>query len=171
VELLRQVKEIERARIEEYAARRPSARFVEGARPWEVAVDIAIPSATQNELDGDDAAALVANGVHAVAEGANMPSTPSAIAAFQDAGVLFGPGKAANAGGVATSALEMSQNAARQRWNFSDSETKLRIIMQDVHDSAFEAAERYGHPGDYVVGANSAGFERVAHAMLAQGVI
>ncbi len=171
VGLLRQVKEIDRARISEYAARRPSARFVEGTRPWEVAVDIAIPSATQNELDEADAAALIANGVRAVVEGANMPSTPGAIAALQAAGVLFGPGKAANAGGVATSALEMSQNAARQRWSFDDSEAKLRVIMKNVHDSAFDAAERYGHPGDYVVGANAAGFERVAHAMLAQGVI
>lgn len=171
VELLRQVKEVDRARISEYAARRRSARFVEGARPWEVAVDIAIPSATQNELDEDDARTLIANGVRAVAEGANMPSTPGAVAEFQQAGVLFGPGKAANAGGVATSALEMSQNAARQRWTFHDSETKLRSIMKSVHDSAFDAATRYGRPGDYVVGANSAGFERVAHAMLAQGVI
>ncbi|WP_457101554.1 NADP-specific glutamate dehydrogenase [Microbacterium sp. P5_E9] len=169
--LLRQVKEVDRTRISAYAAQRSSARFVEGARPWEVPVDIAIPSATQNELDGSDARALIANGVRAVAEGANMPSTPDAVAAFQGAGVLFGPGKAANAGGVATSALEMSQNAARQRWSFADSEAKLRSIMQGVHDSAFEAAERYGRPGDYVVGANSAGFERVAHAMLAQGVI
>jgi glutamate dehydrogenase (NADP+) len=169
--LLRQVKEVDRARISDYAVHRSSARFVEGARPWEVPVDIAIPSATQNEVDGHDARVLVANGVRAVAEGANMPSTPEAIATFQEAGVLFGPGKAANAGGVATSALEMSQNAARQRWNFSDSEAKLHAIMKGVHDSAFEAAERYGSPGDYVVGANSAGFERVAHAMLAQGVI
>ncbi|WP_442576268.1 NADP-specific glutamate dehydrogenase [Microbacterium sp. F51-2R] len=171
VDLLRQVKEVDRARISEYAARRPSARFVEGARPWEVAVDIAIPSATQNEIDEDDARTLIANGVRAVAEGANMPSTPGAVAEFQRAGVLFGPGKAANAGGVATSALEMSQNAARQRWTFHDSEAKLRSIMKDVHDSAFDAAARYDSPGDYVVGANSAGFERVAHAMLAQGVI
>ncbi len=171
VALLRQIKENERARISEYAARRPKARFVEGARPWEVAVDVAIPSATQNELDEDDARALIGNGVRAVAEGANMPSTPGAVAALQSAGVLFGPGKAANAGGVATSALEMSQNASRQRWSFSDSERKLRSIMKDVHDAAFEAADRYGHGGDYVVGANSAGFERVAHAMLAQGVI
>jgi len=169
--LLRQVKEIDRDRISAYAAQRPRARFVEGKRPWEVPVDIAIPSATQNELDEDDAAALIGNGVRAVAEGANMPSTPGAVAAFQKAGVLFGPGKAANAGGVATSALEMSQNAARQRWSFADSERKLQTIMKGVHDSAFAAAERYGHPGDYVVGANSAGFERVAHAMLAQGVI
>ncbi|KZE91380.1 NADP-specific glutamate dehydrogenase [Microbacterium sp. TNHR37B] len=171
VALLRQVKEQERARISEYAARRPNARFVDGARPWEVPVDVAIPSATQNELDESDARALIDNGVRAVAEGANMPSTPGAVAALQGAGVLFGPGKAANAGGVATSALEMSQNASRQRWSFSDSERKLRSIMKDVHDAAFEAADRYGHGGDYVVGANSAGFERVAHAMLAQGVI
>jgi glutamate dehydrogenase (NADP+) len=169
--LLRQIKEVDRARISHYVSQRPSARFLEGARPWDVPVDVALPSATQNELDGSDAHALIANGVRAVAEGANMPSTPDAVAAFQDAGVLFGPGKAANAGGVATSALEMSQNAARQRWTFADSEAKLRAIMQGVHASAFEAAERYGRPGDYVVGANSAGFERVAHAMLAQGVI
>ncbi len=171
VDLLRQLKEVERVRIAEYAARRPSARFVEGARPWEVAVDIAIPSATQNELDEDDARALIAGGVRAVSEGANMPSTPGAVAAFQQAGVLFGPGKAANAGGVATSALEMSQNASRQRWSFGDSEQKLRDIVADIHHAAFDAAERYGHGGDYVVGANIAGFERVAHAMLAQGVI
>jgi len=171
VELLRQVKEVERARISEYASRRPSARFLEGARPWEVPVDIAIPAATQNELDENDARALIGNGVRAVAEGANMPATPGAIAAFQSSGVLFGPGKAANAGGVATSALEMSQNASRQRWSFDDSETRLRSIMKDVHDAAFDAAARYGRPGDYVVGANSAAFERVAHAMLAQGVI
>ncbi len=169
--LLRQLKEVERRRISEYVTHRPHARFVEGARPWEVPVDIAIPSATQNELDEEDAQRLIAGGVRVVAEGANMPSTPGAVAALQEAGVLFGPGKAANAGGVATSALEMSQNASRQRWNFADSESKLRAIMKDVHDAAFEAADRYGRPGDYVVGANSAGFERVAHAMLAQGVI
>ena len=171
VALLREVKEVERARISEYAARRPSARYVEGGSVWDVPVDIAIPSATQNELDESATLTLIANGVRAVAEGANMPCTPEAVAAFQDAGVLFGPGKAANAGGVATSALEMSQNAARQRWGFADSEAKLRAIMQDVHDATFDAAERYGRPGDYVAGANCAGFERVAHAMLAQGVI
>jgi len=171
VDLLRQIKEVERGRIVEYAKRRPGARFVEGGSVWEVPVDIAVPSATQNELDGDGAAALIANGVRAVSEGANMPSTPEAVAAFQDAGVLFAPGKAANAGGVATSALEMSQNAARQRWGFDDSEQKLREIMGDIHRAAFDAAERYGAPGDYVAGANIAGFERVANAMLAQGVI
>ncbi|WP_181158397.1 NADP-specific glutamate dehydrogenase [Microbacterium sp. MYb64] len=171
VDLLRQIKEVERGRIVEYAKRRPSARFVEGGSVWEVPVDIAVPSATQNELDGASAEALIANGVRAVSEGANMPSTPEAVVAFQDAGVLFAPGKAANAGGVATSALEMSQNAARQRWGFDDSEQKLRDIMADIHHAAFDAAERYGVPGDYVAGANIAGFERVAHAMLAQGVI
>ena len=171
VALLREIKESERARISVYAERRPSARFVANARPWDVAVDVAVPAATQNELDENDAKALIAHGVGAVSEGANMPCTPGAVAAFQSAGVLFGPGKAANAGGVATSALEMSQNAARQRWSFEDSERKLRAIVRDIHRSAFAAAERYGRPEDYVAGANIAGFERVAHAMLAQGVI
>ena len=171
VDLLRQIKEVERARISEYAARRPGARYVDGGRPWEVPVDVAIPSATQNEIDADDARALVAGGVRAVAEGANMPSTPEAVEVFQSAGVLFGPGKAVNAGGVATSALEMSQNAGREHWSFADSEHKLRAIMRDVHAASFTAARRYGHEGDYVVGANCAGFERVASAMHAQGVI
>ena len=134
-------------------------------------VQIAVPSATQNEVSAGDAETLIANGVRAVSEGANMPCVPAAVEAFQNAGVLFAPGKAANAGGVATSALEMSQNAARQRWGFEDSEQRLRGIMADIHHSAFEAAERYGMPGDYVAGANIAGFERVANAMLAQGVI
>ena len=169
--LLRQIKEVERGRIVEYANRRPGARFVEGGNVWEVPVDIAVPSATQNELDENSARTLIGNGVRAVAEGANMPSTPEAVEAFQQAGVLFAPGKAANAGGVATSALEMSQNAARQRWAFADSEQKLRDIMADIHSASFEAAERYGVAGDYVAGANIAGFERVADAMLAQGVI
>ncbi|MDQ0613527.1 glutamate dehydrogenase (NADP+) [Microbacterium sp. W4I4] len=169
--LLRQIKEVERGRIVEYANRRPGARFVEGGNVWEVPVDIAVPSATQNELSLESAQMLIANGVRAVAEGANMPSTPEAVGAFQDSEVLFAPGKAANAGGVATSALEMSQNASRQRWNFANSEQKLRDIMADIHDASFRAAERYGTPGDYVAGANIAGFERVADAMIAQGVI
>ncbi|MGW8484471.1 NADP-specific glutamate dehydrogenase [Microbacterium sp. NPDC055903] len=171
LDLLRQIKEVERGRIVEYANRRPSARFAEGGSVWEVPVDIAVPSATQNELGLADAQALIANGVRAVSEGANMPCTPEAVEAFQSAGVLFAPGKAANAGGVATSALEMSQNASRQRWAFEDSERKLRQIMSDIHSAAFDAAERYGRPGDYVAGANIAGFERVADAMIAQGVI
>lgn len=171
VALLRQIKEVERGRILEYSRRKPGARFVEGGSVWEVPVDIAVPSATQNEVSAADAEALIANGVRAVSEGANMPCVPEAVEAFQRAGVLFAPGKAANAGGVATSALEMSQNASRQRWTFAHSEQKLRDIMADIHDAAFRAAERYGTPGDYVAGANIAGFERVAGAMLAQGVI
>ncbi|WP_349902989.1 NADP-specific glutamate dehydrogenase [Parafrigoribacterium humi] len=171
VELLKQVKEVERARVSEYAVRRPGARFINSGRVWDVPGQIVLPSATQNELDVDDARTLVKNGAIAVAEGANMPCTPTAVEVFHEAGVLFGPGKAANAGGVATSALEMSQNASRQRWGFDASESKLREIMCDVHKAAYEAAEKYGHPGDYVVGANAAGFVRVADAMVAQGLI
>ena len=170
-ELLKQVKEVERLRISAYAERRPGARFVSGARVWEVPGQIALPCATQNELDAGDARKLIAGGVLAVAEGANMPCLPEAVEAFHEAGVLFAPGKAANAGGVATSALEMSQNASRQRWSFADSENKLHAIMQSVHGAAYEAAERYGHPGNYVVGANCAAFVKVADAMVAQGVI
>ncbi len=171
VELLKQVKEVERLRISAYAERRPRASFVPGRRVWEVPAEIALPCATQNEVDADDAATLVKNGVMVVAEGANMPSLPEAVDIFQQADVLFAPGKAANAGGVATSALEMSQNAARQRWTFDDSEAKLHRIMRTMHESAYVASERYGHPGDYVVGANCAAFVKVAEAMIAQGVI
>jgi glutamate dehydrogenase (NADP+) len=171
VELLKQVKEVERLRISEYAARRAGARFINSGSVWDVPGELVLPSATQNELGVDDARTLVKNGAIAVAEGANMPCTPTAVEVFHEAGVLFGPGKAANAGGVATSALEMSQNAARQRWDFDASEEKLRGIMRNVHRSAYEAAETYGHPGDYVVGANAAGFIRVADAMIAQGLI
>jgi glutamate dehydrogenase (NADP+) len=171
LDLLKEVKEEERLRISVYADRRRSARFVPERRVWEVPGEIALPCATQNELDGDDAATLIRNGVVAVAEGANMPSLPAAVHAFQSAGVLFAPGKAANAGGVATSALEMSQNAARQRWTFADSERKLHHIMRSMHEAAYLAAERYGSPGDYVVGANCAAFVKVADAMIAQGVI
>ncbi|MGB3374853.1 MAG: NADP-specific glutamate dehydrogenase [Microbacterium sp.] len=169
--LLRQIKEVERGRIVEYANRRASATFVPGGTVWQVPTDIAIPSATQNELSEEAAKALVANGVRAVAEGANMPSTPGAMEVFQRAGVLFAPGKAANAGGVAASALEMSQNAARQHWSVADSEQKLRDIMIDIHAASFQASERYSTPGDYVAGANIAGFTRVADAMLTQGLI
>lgn len=171
LELLKQIKEVERLRISAYAERRLSARFISGGSVWDVPGQIALPSATQNELTLADAESLIANGVEAVAEGANMPCFPDAVHAFQSAGVLFGPGKAANAGGVATSALEMSQNASRQRWSFSDSEDRLHNIMRGVHTAAYEASERYGHPGDYVIGANTAGFVKVADAMLAQGVI
>ncbi|MCW4384525.1 NADP-specific glutamate dehydrogenase [Salinibacterium sp. SYSU T00001] len=171
LDLLKQIKEVERARISAYAERRPGARYVERGRVWDVPAQLAFPSATQNELNVDDARTLIANGVLAVSEGANMPTTPDAVALLQEAGVLFAPGKAANAGGVATSALEMSQNAARQRWDFSTSEDRLRSIMGDVHRAAYEAAEHYGAPGNYVVGANASGFRRVADAMIAQGLI
>ncbi|MFG2336435.1 NADP-specific glutamate dehydrogenase [Streptomyces yangpuensis] len=170
--LLQQVKEVERGRVRQYAERRGgSARFVPGRRVWEVPADIAFPSATQNELDGQDARTLVAGGVRAVSEGANMPTTPEAVRILQQAGVAFGPGKAANAGGVAVSALEMSQNAGRVAWSGQRVEEELAAIMRSIHAVAHETAERYGAPGDYVTGANIAGFERVADAMLAQGVI
>ncbi|MCB5183199.1 NADP-specific glutamate dehydrogenase [Streptomyces antimicrobicus] len=172
LDLLRQIKEVERGRVSDYAARRGSAaRFVPGGRVWEVAAEVAFPSATQNELGADDARALIAGGVKAVSEGANMPTTPEAVRLFQEAGVAFGPGKAANAGGVAVSALEMSQNASRSSWSAQRVEEELAGIMRDIHTVCQETAERYGAPGDYVVGANIAGFERVADAMLAQGVI
>ncbi|MFD3700095.1 NADP-specific glutamate dehydrogenase [Streptomyces sp. NPDC058646] len=170
--LLRQIKEVERGRVSEYVQRRgASARFVRGGRVWEVPADIAFPSATQNELDATDARTLVQNGVKAVSEGANMPTTPEAVRVLQEAGVAFGPGKAANAGGVAVSALEMSQNAARTAWSAERVEEELTAIMRSIHAVSYETAERYGAPGDYVTGANIAGFERVADAMLAQGVI
>jgi glutamate dehydrogenase (NADP+) len=172
VELLKQVKEVERGRVDVYAERRgASARFVPGGRVWEVPADLALPSATQNELNADDAATLVRNGVKAVSEGANMPATPEAVHALQQAGVAFGPGKAANAGGVAVSALEMAQNHARTSWTAARVEEELAGIMNHIHTTCHETAERYGAPGDYVTGANIAGFERVADAMLAQGVI
>jgi len=171
VDLVRQVKEVERARIAEYAARRPSAKFVEGARVWELGAHVALPCATQNELDEQDAKALIASGVLAVAEGANMPTTPAAISMLQDAGVLFAPGKAANAGGVATSALEMQQNASRDAWSFEHTEERLARIMSAIHDRCAATADEYGQPGNYVAGANIAGFTKVADAMLALGVI
>lgn len=171
LELLKQVKEVERGRVSDYADRRPSARFVPGSRPWEVPVNVALPCATQNELDAGDAATLLNNGCRVVAEGANMPSTPEAVEAFLAAGIFYAPGKAANAGGVATSALEMEQNAGRTRWDFETAEAKLTGIMQDIHDSCLEAADEYGQPGDYVLGANAAGFTRVADVMIAHGIV
>ncbi|SCK54453.1 glutamate dehydrogenase (NADP) [Streptomyces sp. WMMB 714] len=172
VELLKQVKEVERGRIAEYAERRgTSARFVPDGSVWAVDCDVALPCATQNELTAEDAVQLVRNGVKAVAEGANMPTVPEGVQVFRNAGVAFGPGKAANAGGVATSALEMQQNASRDSWTFAHTEQRLAEIMRHIHDSCHETAERYGEPGDYVTGANIAGFEIVADAMLAQGVI
>ncbi len=172
LELLKQIKEVERGRIHEYAERRGGqARYVEGGCVWDVPMDIALPSATQNELDGDAAKTLLSNGVLAVSEGANMPCTPEAVASFREAGTAFGPGKAANAGGVATSALEMQQNASRDTWSFEHTEKRLTEIMTNIHTTCLETAEEYGCPGDYVVGANVAGFRKVADAMLAFGVI
>ena len=171
LELLKQVKEVERGRISQYAERRPGANFVAGGSVWDVPADLAFPCATQNELDEKGAKALLDGGVRVVSEGANMPTTPEAVALLQQSGVLFGPGKAANSGGVATSALEMSQNASRDRWDFDHSEGRLQGIMSDVHQACYEASERYGRPGDYVLGANSAGFVKVAQAMLEQGVV
>ena len=172
IDLLKQVKEVERGRLGEYAERRGSrARFVTGSSVWEVPCDVALPCATQNELTEDDARSLVRNGVTAVAEGANMPTTPEGVKILQEAGVAFAPGKAANAGGVATSALEMQQNASRDSWSFSHTEERLDEIMRHVHESSHATAERYGQPGNYVVGANIAGFEIVADAMVAQGLI
>ena len=171
LDLLKQVKEVERGRVADYAARRPGARVAPGGSVWQVPCDVALPCATQNELDGDAAAILVKNGCGVVAEGANMPSTPEAIEVFQKAGILYAPGKAANAGGVATSALEMEQNASRTRWDFETANAKLTDIMADIHDSCVETAERYGQPGNYVLGANVTGFTRVADVMIAHGII
>ena len=169
--VVKQIKEVERARISEYAKRVPGATFTEGCKGiWTVPCDIALPCATQNEIDEESAKALVANGVMAVAEGANMPSTPEAIAVFQNSGILFGPAKAANAGGVATSALEMSQNSMRYSWTFEEVDAKLHGIMVGIFHNAYDAAEKYGASGNLVAGANIAGFEKVAKAMIAQGV-
>ena len=169
--VIQEIKEIKRDRIKTYLNYVPSATYTEGCKGiWTIPCDIALPCATQNELDGESAKALIANGCFAVAEGANMPSTPEAVAAFQDAGVLFGPAKAANAGGVATSALEMCQNSARLSWSFEEVDSKLKGIMQTIYKEASEAAKRYGMEGNLVAGANIAGFEKVANAMLWQGV-
>lgn len=174
VALLKEVKEVKRARLSEYAAARSSAEYHEKKNGehgvWQYKVDIALPCATQNELNEDDAKMLIDNGVIAVAEGANMPSTPEAVAAFQKAGVLFGPAKAANAGGVATSALEMSQNSERLHWTFEEVDAKLKGIMEGIFHACDDAAKKYGLSGNFVAGANIAGFEKVAEAMIAQGV-
>jgi glutamate dehydrogenase (NADP+) len=170
--LLKEIKEKKRGRVADYAAARGSrVTYVAGGRIWEVDADIAMPSATQNELNGQDARTLVKNGVIAVGEGANMPCTPEAVRVFLDAGTLFGPGKAANAGGVATSALEMQQNASRDSWTFEVTEQRLATIMHGIHDRCADMADEYGSPGNYVLGANVAGFIRVAEAMRALGVV
>ena len=171
-DIVKRIKFEQRGRISEYVHERGGrAKYHEGGSVWDIEVDVALPCATQNELDADAARTLVRNGVIALAEGANMPCTPEAVKTFSDAGVLFAPGKAANAGGVATSALEMQQNASRDTWDFDFTEARLAEIMGDVHDSCAAAAAEFGSPGDYVAGANIAGFTRVSEAMLAQGVI
>ena len=175
VELLKEVKEVKRARLTEYAAKRPSAQYhdkkTEGTNQWEIKVYIALPCATQNELDVEDAKKLVAKGVIAVCEGANMPTTLEATKYLQDSKVFFVPGKAANAGGVATSALEMSQNSERLSWTFEEVDSKLEQIMINIFHNLDDAAKEYGLAGDYVAGANIAGFLKVADAMNAQGIV
>ena len=171
VELLKEVKEVKRARLTEYAAARPSAEYHEGRGFWSIPVDIALPCATQNELHLEDAKQLVANGCYAVAEGANMPTTLEATEYLQKNGILFAPGKASNAGGVATSALEMSQNSERLSWTFEEVDGKLQNIMVNIFHNLDDAAKRYGMEGNYVAGANIAGFEKVVDAMTAQGIV
>jgi glutamate dehydrogenase (NADP+) len=157
--------------VRDYADRRRAATFVEDGNIWNVACDLAIPAATQNELNGSDAATLAKNGCRMVVEGANMPTTPDGIRVLHDAGVAFGPGKAANAGGVATSALEMQQNATRDSWTFEHTEARLAEIMAGIHETCAETAREYAAPGNYAAGANIAGFLRVGRAMLAFGLI
>ncbi len=170
LDAVKQIKEVERKRIKEYLSYRPNAEYHEGCSGiWTIKCDIALPCATQNELDLDSAKALVKNGVIAVAEGANMPSTPDAVAYFQSNGVLFAPAKASNAGGVATSALEMTQNSERLSWTFEEVDEKLHDIMVNIYHNAASAAKEYGMEGNLVAGANIAGFLKVADAMLAQG--
>jgi glutamate dehydrogenase (NADP+) len=171
IQLLQQLKEVERRRVKEYTQYRKHARYVPDGNIWEVPCEVALPSATQNEINESQARTLVNNGCIAVGEGANMPTTPEGTKVFLDAKVAYGPGKAANAGGVATSALEMQQNASRDSWNFEDTEQRLQLIMRRIHGLCYETADEYGSPGNYVVGANIAGFVRVARAMVAFGVI
>ena len=172
LDCVKQLKEVERKRIKEYVATHPNAEYHEGCSGiWGVKCDIALPCATQNEINEESAKKLIANGCYAVAEGANMPSTPEAIAAFQGAGLLFGPAKASNAGGVATSALEMSQNSMRYSWTFEEVDAKLHDIMVNIYKNTRDAAEEYGMKGNFVAGANIAGFLKVAEAMKAQGLV
>ena len=170
LEALKEIKEVKRARLTEYLNYRPNAEYHEGKGVWSVKVDVALPCATQNELQLEDAKQLVANGCFAVCEGANMPTTLEATQYLQENGVIFAPGKAANAGGVATSALEMSQNSERLSWTFEEVDEKLQGIMVNICHNMVNAAKKYGHEGNYVVGANAAGFEKVAEAMMAQGI-
>ena len=171
VALLKEVKEVKRARLTAYAEARPNAQYHEGRGVWSVKCDIALPCATQNELTLEDAKLLVANGVTAVAEGANMPTTEDGTAYLQEQNILFLPAKAANAGGVATSALEMSQNSERLHWTFDEVDAMLKKIMTGLYHNIDDAAKKYGYDGNYIVGANIAGFEKVMEAMMAQGIV
>jgi glutamate dehydrogenase (NADP+) len=174
LDLVKELKEVKRGRLKEYADEVRSATYTEvgrGPNVWAIPCQIAMPNATQNELNLEDAKTLIKNGVKAVGEGANMPSTPDAINAFLEAKVLFSPAKAANAGGVATSGLEMSQNAMRLYWTFEETDARLKGIMQSIHHQCKQAAEEYGCPGNFAAGANIAGFIKVADAMLDQGLV
>lgn len=171
LDTVKRIKEVERGRIKEYVKDHPAAQYFEGTGIWKIKCDIALPCATQNELDEDDARALVANGCFAVGEGANMPCTPEAVRVFLDNKVLFAPGKAANAGGVATSALEMSQNSMRYSWTFDEVDAKLKNIMVNIYNNISTVAREYGVEDNLVVGANIAGFLKVADAMMAQGIV
>lgn len=164
------LKNVKRGRIKEYADKY-GVEYHEGKKPWSIKCDAAFPSATQNEISGDDAQTLLDNGCFVVSEGANMPTTPEGIEKFVKAGILYGPGKAANAGGVAVSGLEMSQNSQRLNWTKEEVDARLKGIMQSIHKVAYDAAEEYGEKGNYVVGANIAGFVKVADSMLDQGVV
>ena len=168
---VKEIKEVKRGRIRDYVSYRPNAEYHDGKGIWTIPCDIALPCATQNELNETDAAELIKNGCKLVGEGANMPTTLEATELLQSKGVIFAPGKAANAGGVATSALEMSQNSQRLSWTFEEVDQKLHGIMAGIHKNAFEAAKEYGFEGNYVVGANIAGFMKVADAMMAQGIV
>lgn len=171
LDTIKQIKEIDRARISTYLHHHPQATYVEAGNIWDLSCELAFPCATQNELDATSAVTLVKNGCIAVIEGANMPVTPEGIKIFIDAGVAYAPGKAANAGGVATSALEMQQNASRDTWTFEYTEKRLQTIMQNIHTNCYQTAAEYGSPGNYVIGANIVSFKRVADAMIAFGII
>lgn len=171
IETIKRIKEVERGRLASYSAEHKTASYTANGNIWDIPCDVALPCATQNELDDNAARKLVSNGCIAVSEGANMPTTPAGLKVFLDAEICFGPGKAANAGGVATSALEMQQNASRDAWSFEYTDQKLRTIMTDIHADCYEASKEYGMSGNYVAGANIVGFQRVAEAMLAFGVI
>ena len=171
LEWVKNLKNVKRGRIAEYAKKFKSAKYFEGKRPWGIAkAQVALPSATQNEIDGKNAKDLIKNGCICVSEGANMPSTPEAIDVYMSAKILYAPGKASNAGGVATSGLEMSQNAMRLNWTSEEVDQKLHGIMKSIHKAAMEAAEEYGTPGNYMNGANIAGFKKVADSMIDQGI-